>query len=289
MCCYFSDERELAGEEHHSSVSKSRDASSFGGDGEHNATQHKPRAVTLPERVGKRKRGRPSGTIAGKQKPPINRPLKSRPRAKKPAKISEYESDNDASLNDKEDFEVSNVASGSLDKVDTRTRAGSNQPRRTGARLISKPVKITENESDEDGAVKEQTSDENFKLSTTNETEAPKDHISDRGKEVEKVVAESSNHTQKLDEVNESGTGQSSSTHLIEDNVDPIQAMLMDMIPMLARKKVEIVEPVREEAKIRAPDPVNEEAEVAKDAEMQTVKKRKVSYKDMAAQLLKDW
>lgn len=287
----YSDGHELAGEDHHSSVSKPRDAlSSFGGEEEGNATQHKPRVVTLPEGVGKRKRGRPTGTKTVKQKPPINRSQKSRPRAaKKPAKISEYESDNDSSLNDKEEFDVSNVDSGNSKKVDYRTKAASNQPRTTRARLRSKPVGITENESDEDAAAKEQTTDNNFKLSTTNENEALKDSTSDRGKGVEQGISESSNHTQKFDKVNESGIGQSSSVQRIADNDDPIQAILMNIMPMLATTKVESAEPVRHEAKPRAADPMKEEDKEAKDAEMQTVKKRKVSYKDMANQLLKDW
>lgn len=254
----------------------------------------------MPDRVEKRKRGRPTG----KQKSLVNLPRKTRPRiGKKPAKISEYESDKGASSDDKEDAKLSSIDCESSKMVDSRTKAGSKQPRRTSARLRNKPVEINENKSDDDVAAEEQTTDENFELGRTNQepcetsnlpvpdfhkTESLKDSTTERGKAVEQGVTESSNYGQRFDEVKDSVIGQGSSTRF-EDDVDPIQAMLLNMVPSLAAKKVESVAPVHEEVKTRAPDRADEEEKLPKDTEMPAVKKRKVSYKEMANELLKDW
>ncbi|KAL1555222.1 DNA ligase (ATP) [Salvia divinorum] len=298
------DEHKLAGEENDS---LSRDASSsFGGVREENVAPHEPRVVSLPDRVRKRRRGGPSGTSTRKCKPLVNLARKTRPRAaKRPAKISEYESDNDASSGDKAYFEVSSADCGSSTKVDNRKRAALNQPRRArAARLRNKPVEINEKESDEDtAAVEKKTTVGNFKPNPTNErlgdtssqqpfpdlhqTEAVKGSIPDTGKAVEEEIAELSKYKPRFDK---SGVGQSSSKNPGEEYVDPVQSMLLSMLPGLATNKVESVGPIREEAGTRAPDPVNEEYKVGKDvAENQAVKKRKVSYKDMASELLKDW
>ncbi|KAG6411422.1 hypothetical protein SASPL_129504 [Salvia splendens] len=299
-----SDEHKLVGEENDS---LSRDASSsFGGVREENAAPHKPRVVSLPDRGTKRRRGGPTGTSTGKRKPLANLPQKTRPRAgKKPAKISEYESDNDASSGDMAHFEVSSADCGSSAKVDSRKRAALNQPRRArAARLRNKPVEINDNESDEGAAaaVDEKTTVGNFKPNpTTNErlrdtssqqpvpdlhqTEAVKGPKSDTGKAVEQEIAEQSDYKARFDK---SGVGQSSSKNPSEEYVDPVQSMLLSMLPGLATNKVESVGPVREEAGTRVPDPVNEEYKVGMDAENKAVKKRKVSYKDMASELLKD-
>nr|KYP46728.1 DNA ligase 4 [Cajanus cajan] len=77
------------------------------------------------------------------------------------------------------------------------------------------------------------------------------------------------------------------------DETDPLQAMLFDMIPSLATKKDE--QPMnlslREE---KQPEISNAEAEKLPESsnaeeEPTTIKKKKVSYKDVASQLLKDW
>ncbi|XP_041996130.1 DNA ligase 4-like isoform X1 [Salvia splendens] len=299
-----SDEHKHAGEENDS---LSRDASSsFGGVREENAAPHKPRVVSLPDGVTKRRRGGPSGTSTGKRKPLANLPRKTRPRAtKKPAKISDYESDNDASSGDKAHFEVRSTDCGSSAKVDNRKRAALNQPRRArAARLRNKPVEINDNESDEGAAaVEEKTTVGNFKPNpSTNErlrdtpsqqpvpdlhqTEVVEGSIPDTGKAVEQEIAEPSEYIARFDK---SGVGQSSSKNPGEEYVDPVQSMLLSMLPGLATNKVESMGPVREEAGTRAPDPVNEEYKVGMDAENKAVKKRKVSYKDMASELLKDW
>uniref|UniRef100_A0A2P2K6Q3 DNA ligase n=1 Tax=Rhizophora mucronata TaxID=61149 RepID=A0A2P2K6Q3_RHIMU len=62
----------------------------------------------------------------------------------------------------------------------------------------------------------------------------------------------------------------------LEVMVDPVHAMLVDMIPSLGMKKAEII----------SPTPDNENPDIMPDSK--PVKKKKVSYKDVAGELLKN-
>lgn len=66
-------------------------------------------------------------------------------------------------------------------------------------------------------------------------------------------------------------------TRKLEVMTDPVQAMLLEMIPTLGRKKAESESTVLENEK---PQP---------NLEANPLKKKKVSYKDVAGDLLKDW
>ncbi|XP_028079724.1 putative DNA ligase 4 [Camellia sinensis] len=63
----------------------------------------------------------------------------------------------------------------------------------------------------------------------------------------------------------------------LEVMVDPVQSMLLDMIPSLGTKKVDSIDRVVEEPR----PPEHNTAE--------TLEKKKVSYKDLATELLRDW
>ncbi|KAL5974134.1 hypothetical protein ACLOJK_030797 [Asimina triloba] len=63
----------------------------------------------------------------------------------------------------------------------------------------------------------------------------------------------------------------------LELMVDPVQAMLLDMIPALSQSKVEAGKSAVEDEKLSI------------DPETKPVKKKRVSYKDVANELLKDW
>ncbi|KAK1289638.1 DNA ligase 4 [Acorus calamus] len=73
---------------------------------------------------------------------------------------------------------------------------------------------------------------------------------------------------------------ESGSTEKLEVMIDPVQAMLLDMIPSLSQTKAEAGKSTIEDKK-----PVNE----VKEPDPNPVKKKKVSYKDVANDLLKDW
>ncbi|KAK4396711.1 DNA ligase 4, partial [Sesamum angolense] len=299
---------DLTREEHRSLEIGSKDvSSSYEGVTKSNATSDKPRIISLPNRDGKRKRGRPSGTGTRKGKSVVNR--RTRPRAgKNPAKIYENESDNGASSDDKEELEVGGKSDVSSEMLKGEGRSSFNQPKRTTrAQIRNKPVKIGGNESDEGPYSEKQSMEEDFEARGANngpsdtanllvsefqKKEAEKDSTSLKGKEAELGVEEHNKPGIRTDETNEVGSGYGSSTHYndrLEDTADPVQAMLLNMVPILATKKVESAIPVFEEVKTRHPDPTPEEEKVPLDGETKPVKKRKVSYKDVANELLKDW
>lgn len=68
----------------------------------------------------------------------------------------------------------------------------------------------------------------------------------------------------------------------LEILADPVQAMLFDMIPSLAPKNVE--QPTASHREEKLPEVSNADSTTAT-----TTKKKKVSYKAIAAELLKDW
>ncbi|KAK6147415.1 hypothetical protein DH2020_018327 [Rehmannia glutinosa] len=280
-----SSEHELTGEEHHSLRIGSGDASSSYKDGRkgNDTSDKKPRIVSLPDSSGKRKRGRPSGISTKKGKSVVNKSRRTRPRVgNKPAKIYENESDKSTSLDDKEDFEVSEM-------VENKGISSSNQPRRTRAQIRNKPAEIGGNELDKGASAEKQTMKED--PGTANSL-IPEIQTSEKGKTLEPVIAEDSKCGQRFDEINEVGYGQGTSTQYkdrLEDTLDPIQAMLLNMVPSLATKKIESADPVPEVVRVRDPSPALGEGKLPLDAGTQPVKKKKVSYKDVANELLKDW
>ncbi|GFP84377.1 DNA ligase 4 [Phtheirospermum japonicum] len=263
-----STEQELTGEEYHGS----RYASSPNeGEQKDNSTSGKPRIVTMPDnQTAKRKRGRPSGTSTKKAKPVVNKPRRTRPQVGKPAKISENESDKSTSL----DNEI----------VENKGISDFNQLRTARARIRNKPAEIGENELDIDasGTV-------NVLMPEIEKKGEAKESTSEKGKVLYEINEESSKCGQSLDETNEVGyrPGRSSQyNNRTEDNVDPVEAMLLNMVPILATKKVESLNLVPEEVKDKG---TVEEGKQALDAGTQPVKKPKVSFKDLAKELLEDW
>ncbi|XP_034700316.1 DNA ligase 4 [Vitis riparia] len=175
-------------------------------------------------------------------------------------------------------------------------KAGFSQARRTRPR-IGKPPKIYENESDASDSG-EKMEEEGTKMGGNHaihgveckecpeiqETEIVEDsESSQRGKTEEKEVALDNVREKWLDRVqdieldSENKVDNSKKTEKLEVMVDPVQAMLLDMIPSLGAKKAESTNPIIDDEK----PPVEQGAE--------PVKKKKVSYKDVAGALLKDW
>uniref|UniRef100_A0A2N9G3C4 DNA ligase n=1 Tax=Fagus sylvatica TaxID=28930 RepID=A0A2N9G3C4_FAGSY len=168
------------------------------------------------------------------------------------------------------------------------------QARRTRARTGKKPAKITENESDESGSQDEKTCREEIKMREGNhetagkgsseiqETEMVEDSDSSyRGKaaeqEVEKDVIESYNNVPNIELTETHNSQDTEKPEQLEVLTDPVQAMLLDMIPSLGMKKIETIDTIREDEKPLL------------DPNAEPTKKKKVSYKDVASKLLKDW
>ncbi|XP_059637506.1 DNA ligase 4 [Cornus florida] len=211
-----------------------------------------PRVLTLPPRDGNRKRERPATTTTSKGKIGVIQPRRTRARlGNKPAKIHEIESDTNAASNE--------------DTVMKESEMGG--PNHGSIGLIGQEsTGIREKETVEDS--------ESLQRGTA---------VNQRGMAVNLEVAEDSEQKEWLDRAHviESGSGYnakgSERLEKLEVMVDPVQAMLLDMIPSLGTQKVETSNPFLEDEK----PPV--------DPDAKPVKKKKISYRDVADELLKDW
>ena len=201
------------------------------------------KVLASPKRDVKKKRGRPAGPSTKKGKAGITQARRTRPRIGKPSKI--YESKSDAS------------------------DSGEN----------------LEEEGTEMGGSHAIPAVEHKECPEIPETEIVDDSgPSQRGKAGENEVALGNIHEEWLDRSQqdmeldtENKADNSKNTNKLEVMVDPVQAMLLDMIPSLGVKKPESKGSVIED----------EEPPVEQGAE--PLKKKKVSYKDVAGALLKDW
>ncbi|XP_061352685.1 DNA ligase 4 [Gastrolobium bilobum] len=205
-------------------------------------------ALVSQEKGGQRKRGRPAGGGTKKVKIAGNQARRARAQiVKKRAKICEYESD-ESDSRDKKPYEQ-----------DIDTREGSPYFNKKHSELqdtekrSNVPVKETAESSEHHKAIKQ----EDLKDSEHESMFVPEIEMTDR-------------HNDQNTQV----------TEKLEILADPVQAMLFNMIPSLAPKKVEQTMN-RDIGEEKLPDISN--------AEPSTTKKKKVSYKDVAGELLKDW
>ncbi|TXG61119.1 hypothetical protein EZV62_012482 [Acer yangbiense] len=172
-----------------------------------------------------------------------------------------------------------------------------NHARRTRARVGKKPLKIYENESDEGSFCDEKGIEEDIKKGEGNHDnhglvdkenlEVEQNEVIEnseslqRGKAYEQEVdAEDDKQVEfvKTPEIEmvERYDKDTEKPERLEVMVDPVQAMLLDMIPSLGMKKAETTDPILEE-------------KPPADPAAGPSKKKKVSYKDIAGELLKDW
>lgn len=197
------------------------------------------KALDSPKGDGRRKRGRPAGPSTKKGKAGLSQARRTWPRVGNPSKI--YESKSDTSDADEK------LEEGATEMGENHVIPGKECP------------EILETEIVED-----------FETSR-------------RGKAGEKEVAPDNIHEEWLDKSQDieldtnSKVDNSKNIEKLEVMVDPVQAMLLDMIPSLGVKKAESTTSMIDDEK----PPVEQDAE--------PVKKKKVSYKVVAGALLKDW
>ncbi|GAB2291421.1 hypothetical protein Dimus_025677 [Dionaea muscipula] len=187
---------------------------------------------------------------------------------------------------------------------DQNRKAAVSQPRRTRARRASRPAKLHEDGSDETKRVEEanQLEDEWVEVhdpdKTTKDRSPPEGFPSaDRMGELEPMPTMSAGGEEiknewfdnticsDLDQSRESRPAKN-----LEILADPVQAMLLDMIPSLGVKKAESNSLIKKNHS-SATDPPKAEAEPSRSREEvgEPTKKKRVSYKDIASELLKDW
>jgi DNA ligase-4 len=270
--------------------------------------------------------GKPAGGITKKRK--MGAGLARRTRAcivNKPAKISEEKPDESCSHDDKnEENEMSEgnyeihggrPAGGSTKKG----KIGAGQALRTRTRIANKPAKILEEKSEEsclhDDEIEENEMSEGNEeihgpVSKYNldiqQTKTVEDSESSRRDKAKEETAEENRHEEWLDkapdvEMSERYYDQvTEKPEKLEVMVDPVHAILMDMIPSLGIKKGETTNPTIDNEK-QAEGPYAQSSLSMKKAEnttptLDTEKpaenpsllsvKKKVSYKDLAAKLL---
>ncbi|KAI4335354.1 hypothetical protein L6164_014007 [Bauhinia variegata] len=179
-----------------------------------------------------------------------------------------------------------------------KAKTGANQAQRTRARIGKRPAKICEDETDDSGSQddgeidsREGSFDTYKKGSETQETEkrleVPEPEIlegsesSEKGKAVkEEGLKDIKHEKQSVPEIDmtDKHDDEKHKPEKPEIMGDPVQAMLFNMIPSLGMKKVE-----------ETTNRNLEDEKAPENSNAEPTRKKKVSYKDVANELLKDW
>ena len=265
-----------------------------------NDAPENPRLLVTLEPSSKRKRGRPAGKSINKRKAGATQARRTRARiVNKPAKISGNESDDSVSREEdtfKEEIKQMEENHGMIGKETShinKAKAGANQARRARARTGKRPAKISGNESDDSVSQEEskqmEESDKRMGKETLQNTDterAEEYELSKRHSEIKKEGEKNIRQEECFDKVPEIdmtekyGSKNGKEPEKLEVMTDPVHAMLLDMIPSLGKHKIETTNASVENEKpplyVNAPEPSEP-------------KKKKVSYRDVASELLKDW
>ncbi|XP_008451173.2 DNA ligase 4 isoform X1 [Cucumis melo] len=249
------------------------------------------------ERSGGKKRGKPATRSMQKAKSGVEQVRRAQTRkAKGPAKISEVESDSSDNTDEKTKAETGNIGTLCTENSEKhvfktleneisnskkrgrptagnaqREKAEAEKIRRTRARIAKRSAKIGGSESGNNDSADEETNEEESKREKeenekTNEFKMLEDYDSkQKGKAIEEVRADF-----KFVEKPEK----------LEVMKDPLEAMLLDMVPSLGMSGTK--------SSSSSITTVVEEKKPFVENKGEAVKK-KVSYKDVASELLKDW
>lgn len=264
-----------------------------------------PKPLASPKKGGLRKRGRPAGGAnTKKQKTSINPLRRTRARVGKNA-LKLYENESDEGIDDENGTEEEDIKMDEGTNEDhvlihnsssgVQQKPSDNPRRRTRARVGKNALKLYENESDEGLDDEKGTEEEVIKMGEgTNEdnilihnrSSGVEQNVAketseslDRGKAASEQAGDDSKVEQsaKTAEVGISERYSAGTSDRAEAILDPVQAMLLDMIPSLGMKKPETISPTIEETQ-----------QIDSAAVAGPPKKKKVSYKDLASELLKD-
>lgn len=187
-------------------------------------------------------------------------------------------------------------------------KVGKSHPKRSRARVGSKPAKICESGSDvdacsEDTGNKEESEigleihevgdlvDKKERVNTESHKIGQFSESSQRGKGIENKDIEGTEQSKWVDSVDETGMeeknsiGSNEKLEKLEVMLDPVQSMLLDMIPSLGTQTRTVTESKPQPS---YPNAVAESKPQPSDPNQVPAKKKKVSYKDLAYELLKD-
>ncbi|GAV59686.1 DNA_ligase_A_M domain-containing protein/DNA_ligase_A_N domain-containing protein/DNA_ligase_A_C domain-containing protein/PTCB-BRCT domain-containing protein [Cephalotus follicularis] len=164
--------------------------------------------------------------------------------------------------------------------------------KKTRARLGNKAAKIYEYVSDECCTDDDKPNEEEINMCERNHEILNIISNENLQSQTEMRREESSNNAPEI-EMAESRYGHENEKHeKLEVMVDPVQAMLLDMIPSLGNKKFETKNPITPSLgieKVESTNPTPENEKPPSDSSSEPVKKKKVSYKDIVGVMLKDW
>lgn len=187
-------------------------------------------------------------------------------------------------------------------------KAGKSHPKGLRARVGHKPAKICESESDvdafsEDTGKKEESEigldipevgdlvDKKERVNTVGHGIGQFSESSQRGKVIENKGIEGTEQSKWVDSVHGTRMEEKNSIRLnekldkLEVMVDPVQSMLLDMIPSLGTQTSVVT---KSKPQLSDPNAVNESKPQPSDPNQVPAKKKKVSYKDLAYELLRD-
>ncbi|XP_010545385.1 PREDICTED: DNA ligase 4 isoform X2 [Tarenaya hassleriana] len=242
------------------------------------------RAITRP-------RERPAARTAkrGRSIPNRTQRVQTR-RSKQPSKIGGDETEENESSEESEPLQRN-----------TRGRGSSRTRRTQTLRRGKKPSKIGGDESGENDAFGEKTKEETAKEQTKTSDETADSQKEDQESLLIRHSAEGeasqdegsykSEIEMKDDFVNGENIEGGSKREKVEIIVDPVQAMLMNMFPSLAPKSAEETSSLitgKPSTSSTNANPSDSNLGTETD-DMPPVKKKKVSYRDVAGELLKDW
>lgn len=272
------------------------------------------------EKETTRKRGRPAGGSTKKGNIGAGQARRTRARiVNKPAKISVEKSDESCSHDDMSDGNDEIHGGEPAGGITKKRKMGAGLARRTRACTVNKPAKILEEKSEEsclhDDKIEENEMSEGneeihgpvskYNLDIQQTKTVEDSESSWRGKAKEET-AEENRHEEWLDkapdvEMSERYYDQvTEKPEKLEVMVDPVHAILMDMIPSLGMKKGETTNPTFDNEKqaegpyaesglsmkkVENTTPILDTEKPAENPSLLPVKK-KVSYKDLAAKLL---
>lgn len=284
-----------------------------------------PRIATSPKRDVDKKRGRPASTGTNQGKTGSYQPRRTRMRfGSKPAKNYENESDINISsdeniLEQKDEHEGSKLDS--LGEVKQKSHeinkgnTGLRRPQRVRRRIASKPAKLHGNESDSNVSLDERKTIKPEAEFVGSNDEQNLVKVEQSRCELEDAIVEDYEPLIRGSTVEhdaggwlDKGTGMVSGSNTqrsekLEIMVDPVQAMLLDMIPSLGTQSVKSADPVLKRGSptrdinmitslgaktSESADPVLKREMPTLDLNPERTKKKKVSYKDLASELLRD-
>lgn len=187
-------------------------------------------------------------------------------------------------------------------------KAGKSHPKRSRARVGYKPAKICESESDVDACSedtgKKEESEIGLEIHGAGDLVDKKESVniesheigqfsesSQRGKGIENKDVEGTEQSKWFDSIDETGMeeknsiGSSEKLEKLEVMVDPVQSMLLDMIPSLGTQTSTVSESKPQPSN---PIAVAESKPQPSDPNQVPAKRKKVSLKDLANELLGD-